>query len=146
MVHHCITPFNVNSLCLNSILIHLYTNIKVNNDWEANHMQALYINFPLIVGVFIGGVGIKHLVRIANTTSLLLLEWGSFLTIINWVYLCDCHIQSVSFSFSPISITYIYLSKYRIISNSYLNNNCYSYALYVCSQFTRIHLSFSSLL
>ena len=55
MVHHCITPFNVNSLCLNSILIHLYTNIKVNNDWEANHMQALYINFPLIVGDFIGG-------------------------------------------------------------------------------------------
>ena len=67
-------------------------------------MQALYINFPLIVGVFIGGVGIKHLVRIANTTSLLLLEWGSFLTIINWVYLCGCHIQSLSFSFSPISI------------------------------------------
>ena len=104
MVHHCITPFNVKSLCLNSILIHLYTNTKVNNDWEANHMQALYINLPLIVGVFIGGVGIKHLVRIANTTSLLLLEWGSFLTIINWVYLCDCHIQSLSFSFSPISI------------------------------------------
>ena len=55
LVHHCITPFNVKSLCLNSILIHLYTNTKVNNDWEANHMQALYINCPLIVGVFIGG-------------------------------------------------------------------------------------------
>ena len=31
-------PINVKSLYLNSILIHLYTNIKVNNDWEANHM------------------------------------------------------------------------------------------------------------
>ena len=65
-------------------------------------MQALYINCPLIVGVFIGG-GYKTF-SLANTTSLLLLVRGPFLTIINWVYLGDCHIQSLSFSFSPISI------------------------------------------
>ena len=57
LISWCITVslHSMSNHCLNSILIHLYTNIKVNNDWEANHMQALYINFPLIVGDFIGG-------------------------------------------------------------------------------------------
>ena len=31
-------PINVESLYLHSTTIHLNANIKVNNDWEANHM------------------------------------------------------------------------------------------------------------
>ena len=40
---------------LNSIMIHSVHHIKVNNDWETNHIKSLYLNLSLIVGDFDGG-------------------------------------------------------------------------------------------
>ena len=134
MVHHCITPFNVKSLCLNSILIHLYTNIKVNNDWEANHMQALYINFPLNVGDFIGGWASNTQLEL-QIEHLFCFWFGAFLfsqSLIGFIYVIATS-NHYPFLFLQQALTSIYLSKYRIISNSYFNNNFYSYTLYVCS-------------
>ena len=52
---YSVYPINVSSLYLNSTMIHLYTNVKVNDDWEANHMSSMYTNLPLIVGGLMGG-------------------------------------------------------------------------------------------
>ena len=134
----------------------------------------MYINLSLIVGDLMGG-GYETFCYKYKHNILFSLVWGLFLITI-WDSLCDCHIQSLAFSFPSFYpsfyvflsdcnsgfyhfgkvcivftrktaiITNLYLSKYRIISNILFKQLLCTCMLCICTWFTMIHMEFSSLL
>ena len=88
---------------------------------------------PLIVGDLMGGryktFGYKYKYNISSS-----LVWGLY-TIINWVSLCDCHIQSLAFSFLHFNFCFTaFLIDFNLKSypSCLTYENTFSTNMYLC--------------